>query len=47
MIYLKKFDTENDYVGYRDGKDYLKPNVSLSDDKGSVYYNYSTPPNSL
>ena len=36
MEYLKKFNTESDYLSYRDGKDYLKPNVSLSDDKGSV-----------
>lgn len=47
MEYLKEFSTENDYLGYRNSKDYLKPNVSLSDDKGCVYYNYSPPPNSL
>lgn len=44
MEYLKLFSTENDYIGYRDSSDYLKPNVSLSDDKGSVYYNYPPPP---
>ena len=44
MIYLKKFSTENDYVAYRDGKDYLKPNVSLLDDNGKVYYNFTPPP---
>ena len=43
MIYLKEFSTENDYAGYRDGKDYLKPNVSLSDDNGKVYYNFTPP----
>jgi hypothetical protein len=43
MKYLKKFETENDYLGYRDGSDYLKPNVSLCDDNRSVYYNYSSP----
>ena len=40
MKYLKLFDTESNYLAYRDGADYLKPNVSLSDDKGSVHYNY-------
>ena len=44
MIYLKEFSTENDYLGYRNGKDYLKPNLSLSDDKESVYYNYPPKP---
>lgn len=47
MKYLKLFDTESDYLAYRDGSDYLKPNVSLSDDKGGVYYNFTPPPNSL
>ena len=46
MEYLKLFDTEDNYLVYRDGDSYLKPNVSLSDDNGSVYYNYP-PPNSL
>ena len=46
MKYLKLFETENDYLAYRDGVDYLKPNVSLLDDKGSVYYNF-TPPHQL
>ena len=45
MKYLKEFSTENEYLAYRDGSDYLKPNVSLSDDKGDVYYNY--PPHYL
>ena len=44
MIYLKEFSTENDYLAYRDDKDYLKPNLSLSDDNGSVYYNYPPKP---
>ena len=44
MIYLKEFSTENEYLEYRDGKDYLKPNLSLSDDKGSVHYNYPPKP---
>ena len=43
MKYLKLFDTESNYLTYRDGSDYLKPNVSLSDDKGDVYYNYPPP----
>ena len=41
MKYLKEFDTESNYLAYRDGANYLKPNVSLCDDNGKVYYNYS------
>ena len=44
MKYLKLFEAESEYLTYRDGADYLKPNVSLSNDKGEVYYNYSPPP---
>ena len=45
MEYLKLFSTESDYVAYRDDKNkYLKPNVSFSDDKESVYYNYPPKP---
>ena len=43
MKYLKLFDTETNYLAYRDGTEYLKPNVSLSDDNGSVYYNFPPP----
>ena len=43
MKYLKLFDNETNYLAYRDGGSYLKPNVSLSDDNGKVYYNYSSP----
>ena len=39
MEYLKEFKTENDYLAYRDGGGYVKPNVSLCDDNGNVYYN--------
>ena len=46
MKYLKDFETETNYLAYRDGKDYLKPNVSLCDDNGSVFYNF-TPPQSF
>ena len=47
MKYLKEFSTENDYLTYRNDKNkYLKPNVSLCDDNGSVYYNFTPPPNS-
>ena len=45
MIYLKEFSTENEYLTYRNDKSkYLKPNVSLSDDNGRVYYNYPPKP---
>ena len=47
MKNVKLFKLESDYLTYRDGSDYLKPNVSFSDDNGNVYYNYSPPPNSL
>ena len=41
MKYIKTFDTETNYEAYRDDKSkYLKPNVSLCDDKGKVHYNY-------
>ena len=40
MIYLKKFDNENNYLAYRDGKKYGKPNVSLSVGSKAVHYNY-------
>ena len=43
MKYLKEFSTENEYLAYRDGSSYLKPNVSLSDDNGGVYYNFTPP----
>ena len=43
MKYLKEFSTESEYLTYRDGADYLKPNVSLLDDKGEVYYNFTPP----
>ena len=43
MKYLKLFDTESNYLAYRDGANYLKPNVSLCDDNGDVYYNYPPP----
>ena len=41
MKYLKLFDTESNYLTYRNGDSYVKPNVSLCDDNGNVYYNYS------
>ena len=43
MKYLKEFSTESDYLTYRDGADYLKPNVSLCDGNGGVYYNFIPP----
>lgn len=47
MKYLKEFETENEYLTYRNDKvNYLKPNVSLCDDNDVVYYNF-TPPHHL
>lgn len=40
MIYLKKFNKENDYLAYMDGDRYGKPNVSFSIDSKEVHYNY-------
>ena len=45
MDYLKLFDTKDNYLAYRNDKSkYIKPNVSLCDDNGSVYYNYPPKP---
>ena len=44
MKYLKEFSTENEYLAYRDGSDYLKPNVSLCDENEMLYYNYPPKP---
>ena len=38
MIYLKKFSTKENYLNYRDGKDYQKPNLSLCKGNDTVYY---------
>lgn len=41
MIYLKKFETESNYLAYRyDKENYLKPNISLCEGNDMVYYNY-------
>ena len=45
MEYLKLFDTEDNYLAYRDDKSkYLKPNLSLSEEDKTVYYNYPPKP---
>ena len=43
MIFIKLFDTEDNYLAYRNSTNYLKPNVSLCDDNRDVYYNYPPP----
>ena len=46
MKYLKNFETENEYLTYRNDKvNYLKPNVSLCEGNSMVYYNYPPKPN--
>ena len=40
MIYLKCYSKESDYLAYRDGGSYGKPNVSFSIDSKAVHYNY-------
>lgn len=44
MKYLKEFKTESDYLAYRNGNNYLKPNVSLCEGNSMVYYNYPPKP---
>ena len=45
MIHLKLYNSESDYLDYRDNKNkYLKPNVSFCFDNKEVYYNYSPAP---
>ena len=40
MIYLKNYNKDSDYLAYRDGDSYGKPNVSYSIDSKAVHYNY-------
>ena len=41
MKYLKLFDTESDYLAYREDRSkYIKPIVSLCEGNSMVYYNY-------
>ena len=40
MIYLKTYNKDSDYLAYRDGDSYGKPNVSYSIDSKAVHYNY-------
>lgn len=43
MKYLKLFDTEDNYLTYRNGDDYLKPNISLLEGSSTVLFNYPPP----
>ena len=40
MKFIKTFDHDSEYVSYRDGAGYIKPNISLSRDTKEVYYNH-------
>ena len=40
MKFIKTFEKDTEYVSYRDGNGYIKPNVSLSRDTKEVHYNY-------
>ena len=40
MEFIKAFDKDSEYITYRDGNGYKKPNVSLSRDTKEVHYNY-------
>lgn len=44
MKYLKEFSTESDYLDYRYGNEFTNPNVSLCEEKGGLYYNFTPPP---
>lgn len=44
MKYLKDFSSESDYLDYRYGNEFTNPNVSLCNDKGGLYYNFTPPP---
>lgn len=39
MRYLKKFSTESDYQTFKEGVEYLEPNVSSITDNNKIYYN--------
>lgn len=43
MEYLKLFDNEDNYLTYRNGTNYLKPNVSYCEEKGEICYNFTPP----
>ena len=47
MKYLKDFSSESDYLDYRYGNEFTNPNVSLCEEKGGLYYNFTPPPNYL
>ena len=44
MKYLKDFSSESDYLDYRYGNEFTNPNVSLCEEKGGLYYNFTPPP---
>lgn len=44
MKYLKEFSSESDYLDYRYGNEFTNPNVSLCEEKGGLYYNFTPPP---
>ena len=44
MKYITKFDTESNYLTFRDSKDYVLPNTSYCEQEKSVKYNYVAPP---
>ena len=39
MIYLRKFETHNDYVDFTESEEFIKPNVSVCDEEDEVHYN--------
>ena len=39
MKYLKYFETEAEYTAYKDGDDFVIPNVSYTADNNVIYYN--------
>ena len=43
MRYIKTFNTHSQYIAYRDGNNYVRPNVSYCIDNDEVHYNYYPP----
>lgn len=43
MKYLKKFETHSDYETYKNGQDYIQPNVSWCVDMDDVHYDMYIP----
>ena len=43
MKYLKKFSTESDYQTFKSSAEYIEPNVSVTEESTTIYYNPIVP----